>query len=261
MNAIRAGRVFGTTLFGLSLAFLAAVSVAAPITQPPGLNPGDQYRLIFVTAGGIKGRVSQGGPSSIAGYNTFATSEATGQAELAALGTTWSALVSYTNVNVSATSNTSTSPGTGLPIYNLNGELVASTYTQLWSQGTNALTNPIRYTQAGTATTSAVVWTGGSFTGGTAGGRGLGNPDGGYQNVGVPTSTLSVSNEGQNGAWFTGLIQGTDPNNMQGSSLPIYVMSGVITAVPEPASMALAGLGAVGAGLAVVRRRSRLAAV
>ena len=261
MNAVLVGRVFGGTLFALSVAQLAAVAIAAPITQPAGLNAGVQYRLIFVTSGGIKGRVSQSGPSNISGYNTFATDQANLQSELVNLGTTWTALVSYTNPSNAdggtAVTNTSTSAGTGLPIYNLNGELVASTYTQLWSQSSTALTNPVRYTQAGTATGSAVVWTGGSFTGGRGIGRGLGNPDGGYQNVGVPTSTLSVSNGGQNGAWFSGLIQGVDPNTIQTSQLPIYVMSGTLVAVPEPSSMALAGLGAIGAGIGAIRRRSR----
>ena len=261
MNAVFVGRVFGGTLFALSVAQLAAVAIAAPITQPAGLNAGDQYRLIFVTSGGIKGRVSQSGPSNISGYNTFATDQANLQSELVNLGTTWTALVSYTNPSNAdggtAVTNTSTSAGTGLPIYNLNGELVASTYTQLWSQSSTVLTNPVRYTQAGTATGSAVVWTGGSFTGGRGIGRGLGNPDGGYQNVGVPTSTLSVNNEGQNGSWFSGLIQGTDPNSIQTSQLPIYVMSGTLVAVPEPSSMALAGLGAIGAGIGAIRRRSR----
>lgn len=65
------------------LAVAAGAARAAPVTVPPGLNAGDQYRLAFVTDGRHDGT-----SNDIAVYNTFVTTEANLSAELAALNTT-----------------------------------------------------------------------------------------------------------------------------------------------------------------------------
>jgi len=55
---------------------------AAPVVIPPGLGPGDTYRLALVTSG-----VRDGNSSNIADYNAFASAAANSVTELAALGT------------------------------------------------------------------------------------------------------------------------------------------------------------------------------
>ena len=47
-RALRA--ITGPTIFGLALFGMASAAQAAPITIPVGLNPGDTYRLAFVTS-------------------------------------------------------------------------------------------------------------------------------------------------------------------------------------------------------------------
>src|SRR5215471_8873092 len=78
---------------------------AAPITVPPSLSPGDQYRLVFVTS---TRRTATS--SSIGDYNLFVTNAANTVPELAALGTTWTAIASTATVD--ARDNTLTNPGT-----------------------------------------------------------------------------------------------------------------------------------------------------
>ena len=61
-------------------AMLLSSAQAAPIIVPTGLNPGDTYRLVFVTSTGRDGT-----SSNIADYNAFVTASANSQAALAAL--------------------------------------------------------------------------------------------------------------------------------------------------------------------------------
>jgi len=117
--------VFCGLLLGLLVLTIASPSAnAAAVTVPPGLNPGDTYRLVFVTAGTIS--ASSGLNST---YNNFVTNQAN-LGGLGVLGATWKAVVSTTNQcpggqtcnDTHAKDNTSTNPGsTGVPIYNLAG--------------------------------------------------------------------------------------------------------------------------------------------
>jgi hypothetical protein len=77
------------------LACSHAIAFAAAIAVPPGLNPGDTYRIIFVTSTG-RDALSP----DIAGYNAFVTAAANSDAGLASLGATWKALASTAAVNV-----------------------------------------------------------------------------------------------------------------------------------------------------------------
>jgi hypothetical protein len=72
-----------------STAAVASPSVQASIvTQPVGLAPGTQYRIVFVTDNSYA-------PSdtNIADYNADVTSEANNVAALKSLNTTWSAIM------------------------------------------------------------------------------------------------------------------------------------------------------------------------
>jgi hypothetical protein len=96
--------------------------IADPIVViPPGLAAGSQYRLLFVTDG-----LYFATSTNIATYNSDVNTEANSVAALAALGTTWLDIGSTSNVN--AIDNVGQDPG--VPIYNLEGQLMADDATQ-----------------------------------------------------------------------------------------------------------------------------------
>jgi len=209
-------------------------------TAPPGLPPGTQYRLVFVTSGKTYARTNAGGgtgPTSINDFNTFATSAATSVGSLAGLSSTWKAVVSVRNANgstVSAKSNTGTDVGTGVPIFNLAGQLVASSNSTLWAN--SALASPINVTELGTSpplnnNNHALVHTGMNDDGSANGDWSLCYPTGGYAFAGDPTTTaVNWANNGVT-SWCSQLGS-DDPNAYSYWQMPIYVMSGILT-VPQ----------------------------
>ncbi len=91
-------------------------AVLSVVTVPAGLIPGDQYRLMFLSNEG-----ATAGASDIAYYNNIVTAGANSVPALAALNTTWSALMSTPNSNARDTTDTNPGTSTGAPIYNLSG--------------------------------------------------------------------------------------------------------------------------------------------
>jgi len=231
------------------LGSVASVASAAIVTQPGGLNPGEQYRLVFVTSQETYGRYYKrgttdltGGPIDIAGYNTFATGVAESVTELSDLGTTWKAVVSTEQpppgggTLFSAKANTGTDPNveTGVAIYNLAGELVASNNADLWD---GSISNAIDVDELGNgpvdqSTNSSgqyLVWTGTGADGTGNGDTSLVAPSGGYIRYGHADLTDDhwIARVGDRSGW--------NANNETNSAMPIYVMSGVLTAeIPEP---------------------------
>jgi hypothetical protein len=106
------------TFFVLAVAVvgIALRADAGIIAVPPGLAPGSQYRLVFVTA-----NTYTAASSNIADYNTDVNSEANTIAALAALGTTWTVIGSTESVNAI----TNIGADLGIPIYGLDGNQVA----------------------------------------------------------------------------------------------------------------------------------------
>lgn len=198
-----------------ALALHSHVAWAAPMAVPAGLNPGDEYRLVFVTSTGA-GATS----SDITTYNAFVTGAANSVPELAALSTTWSVVGS--TPTVSARTNTGTTLPGGLPIYNLAGALVAVDNDDLWD---GALLAPINHTESGDEVFNQFVWTGTFVNGNGSSLLGLGGPlDGVLTGIAGETDNRWIH-------W--------DSDTM---TLPYhyYAMSGVLTVVPEPNSLALA---------------------
>jgi hypothetical protein len=218
----------------VALLVLASSSVAsAGLLVPPGVLPGQQYRLAFVTSG-----TTNATSADIATYNNFVTAQAglvPGLNE-----TTWKAIGSTSTV--SARDNTGTNPTnvnhTSVPIYSLNGSQIATGNADLWDFN---ILNTISVDQT-LVTRTGFVWTG-SFSNGTASGP---FPLG---------STNNFANAGQLGTltvhqWVNwGGQSATQQNHM-------YALSGVITAVPEPSSLLLVGL--VGLGTCGWSRRRKL---
>ena len=192
---------------------LSCISYASIITTPDGLVPGDQYRLVFVTYGTM-----DASSTSIDNYNTFVSNEAALSSELASLNYSWTAIGS--TVDIDASTNTSTDTSTqGVPIYALNGSLVAQDNLDLWD---GSLANPINIDQNGD-TVNGYVFTGTSIYGIGIIGRQLGAD--GYRTQ-------------------SGLSNNTDSNwidfDWAGSTaaLHYYAISDIIT-VPEPGSLTL----------------------
>src|SRR6476620_4389874 len=110
-----------------TIVFAASDVQANPVTVPVDLNPGNQYRLVFIT-----GAARDGTSADINDYNSFVTNVADSVSQLAALGTTWKAICS--TPTVAARDNTATNPllTPGVPIYDLTGYRVVNSNADLW---------------------------------------------------------------------------------------------------------------------------------
>jgi hypothetical protein len=194
-------------------------ALSAPITTPMGLNPGDQYRLAFVTAS-----ASTAISTNINDYNTFVTTVANTQMALSSLGTTWTAIGSTSSVD--ARDNTGTNPiGTGVPIFLLDGESkIADDNADLWD---GTIDHALNVTEAGNTFGGAaiVVWTGTSSNGTKAPGPNI-------RELGADVVAGGVSNS-VTSTWIIG--GGFDKN----APNPLYAISGVLI-VGTPAATATA---------------------
>ena len=95
---------------------------------PSDLNPGDQYRLVFVTSTTRNALSTQ-----ISDYNAFV--DATAKAEdslLKDLDTTWNAIGSTSTVDARDNTNTNPEENIGVPIYLIDGNRVANNNADLW---------------------------------------------------------------------------------------------------------------------------------
>src|SRR5690349_5670387 len=99
-------------LFGIISLITPVASYAAPVTVPTSLNPGDQYRLAFVTS-----TTTDATSTSTFYYNTFVTNVANSVPELAALGTDWTVIGSTPGIDARTNTDTDPSNSTGFPIY------------------------------------------------------------------------------------------------------------------------------------------------
>ena len=151
--------------------------------MPPSLNPGDPYRLVFLTRDNIFTATS----ANIADYDASVTSQANMSADLVALGTNWRVIGSTSAVDAKIHTDTDDSPaGTnGVPIYRLDGLIIASDYDDLWD---GSIGNPLNVTQEGPGSCSG-AWTGTrpagiAFTGNELGAPSLQVVDGSPSRIG-----------------------------------------------------------------------------
>ena len=173
---------------------------------PDGIEPGDSFRLLFVTSA-----TTNTASSNIADYNAHAQGAAGGSGSLKSFKGEFTALVSTSSVD--ARDNTGTT-GTGVPIHWLGGEKVADDYTDLYDGDWDSVSGQTE----GGASYAGLVWTGGNKAGQKSGQRYAGAAEvrlGDLSDATTPLSSPTVKASGE--------------------AYPLYALSPVITvAQPEP---------------------------
>jgi len=214
---------------GVALATLVTASAAqaALVVVPPGLNPGDQYRLVFVTDS-----TRNATSTNINDYNNFVTNQVTGSALATQLTTAGFNLGTITWKAIGSTSATSAKVNTGtdgsqpdVPIYLIDGNKVANNNADLWD---GTILTPINRTQSDQPTFQfgVPIWTGSASDGTTTS-----NPLGSSDLVNAGSTFFSSSNWVSDGPFGNATL------------LKLYGMSSVLTvptpavSVPEPSSL------------------------
>jgi hypothetical protein len=256
-------RRLNTVLTGCLLLGLIAPWAHAEIINgqyvPPGLNVGDQYRLVFITSGVIDGNSMD--PND---YDAFLTDQVAGTAlEGAAYG--WSAVVSTYGAGRLASGVVNVHPG--VPVYNTGGLKVADDGAAMLDT-TVGLINAVQFDQNGVDKGAVHVWTGSNSQGGaklfwhsslaqwveaTLGSPGFVMP---------PSDPIAGIGAGASdgNAWLDYTVIFRNPALPGGGTLPymaaIYGISDVLTVpIPEPATCVMwLMLSAIG-GVVFWRRR------
>ncbi len=120
------------------LAWTTSVCHAQVVLQPEGLEPGDQYRLIFTTS--VKRDATS---SNIEDYNNFVQSVADSSPEVAAWGLEWKAIASTPTVDAVTNTETDWRVEDGVPIYRVDGVLAYEDNHDLWVNGPGQLPHTV----------------------------------------------------------------------------------------------------------------------
>ena len=217
------------SVFALA-AIAAGTASAGSIATPTGLNPGDQFRIVFLTSSQTIAKTSD-----LSTYDNFVSSNATGYT-YGGNSPTWQAIVSSPTID--ARDHIGLLSTSVIPLYTVDGTKVST--GNLWS---GTLLSPInRYIDGSTHNY-------GAYTGTKADGT-KSNPVG---PVGTDWTNIGLSNA-TNSQWIAWTQ--ADPVSLRN----LYGISDVLTvpaAVPEPSTVMLVGLGGLAAlGYSFKRKRN-----
>jgi hypothetical protein len=230
----------GPRFFAAAIAFLVclgALDAQGGLITPSGLNPGDQFRFIFLSSG-----KTDATSTDILVYDAFVQ----GLASTAGLTypgatVTWQALGSTATgtAGVNANDQGRLPLGDSIPIYRLDGTRVANNSTHLFTPNPTDILALINVNEYGlTIAQDLFVWTGTAPTGSaTINPLGSSGPNQG------PTLGYAGS---LNDWWITQFnnINNTDAYRMYAYSNILQVPLPDVPAIPEPASLVLCLLGA-----------------
>jgi hypothetical protein len=215
----------------------AVIGQLGVLDSATGLNPGDQYRLVFITSA-----TTNATSADITTYNTFVQGVANSSTTFPDLGNaTWNIVAS--TLAVDARDNTGTNPGsgTGVPVFLMDGTtLFAADNGDIWN-GANVA---VQFDENGD-----VLSEDRAFTGSNNNGTALGTT--GDTALGVDSTPPDVSGVGtgrsDNTGWMRNFKAGWTAQNS------VFAMSEPLTVIPEPSSVVLLSFG----GVALLRRRRK----
>lgn len=228
----------------LGMVLLATSASAAVITLPSDLNPGDQFRVVFVTS-----QVRDALSPDINDYNSFVDTVAGMLSLDGATDLEWRAIAS--TPTVAARDNTGTNFDGGFPVYRVDGVRVASDNLDLWD---GDLLAPIDRTERGERRGSQ-VWTGSTDFGASHPSFPLGLPANNLSMIGFSGGTDETWVQ-----WDTAL---NFVNRFGITPKEFYAISETITVpappgVPEPSSALLLAFAAGIGGVLYRRKRKSL---
>lgn len=220
----------------VSIIFLLFSTLSnAALLAPSGLNTGDKFHFVFVTAG-----TTDAFSANISTYNAFVQTAAEGAGIGSAIGlTNWRALASTPTISAATNLAPIFNDQYNVPLYNMGNDIVASSLMGLWSNGS---TNTILYQENGMPNYGD-VWTGTTPNGNADPFTALGSstqlsrfgfPYNASQNISA--APLAYTNQ---------FIQ----NHLYGVSQELIVLgngNAVLSSVPVPAAIWLFSTGLVG---------------
>ena len=222
----------------IAITMMTAIAGGDVIRQPPDLNAGDRYRLVFVTS-----TKRDALSSDIADYDAFVQAAADASPQVSKWGFEWQAIGSTLEIN--ARNHIATRNGGSWPTYRLDGSLFYESYEELWIGWGNR--DGLLITELGSELEEqddqgqqTRAWTG--------------TQQGGARKQIPGSGALGTQQPVGYGAPHQPAFQWLDAGIAHPTQLyHVYGISEVLVAVPEPTSRSVALLGFL--SLAVVVRR------
>jgi hypothetical protein len=223
----------GASFTAMCLLSVSPVALASPaFVVPAGVT---EYRLAFVTDETRAGS-TLANSSDIADYNLFAASNASNNTSLPA--TTWKAIVSTAAMSAGSNISCGATCDANVPIFLVDGTEVATSTINLFD-ASGGILHVIDEDPNGSVV-NAYVWTGSNSDGTADTGHELGSID--------PMTGFNVD---------PSVMLSFETNDSNDAAMPIYAISGELSAIPEPASLSLLAFGGMVMGLARKLRRRR----
>lgn len=223
--------------------------------QPSDLKPGERYRLAFLTS-----TLTKATSSDISTYNEFVQATADSAPSVGQWGLKWMALASTLEVNARDNTGTNVQVDESLPIYLVDGTPLVPTYEALYHDAfpddpdglrrfnVNELGDVLIGNSHGEE--GRFVWTGTDYFGAAL----VFSND--FENsrgpLGTPDGVVGNANDAR-GAWLDG--EWSFDTNFE---FPMYAISEVLTAVPEPSGHCLLSLAVVFLTMPVRASRSHV---